>query len=142
MKISITCCSDNTIMPKPARRTALPRLVLSAKSREPLHLQIYRHLRQAVLTGTLGSGSQLPSTRSLAADLGVSRTTVLAAYDQLLSEGYIEGRIGSGTRIARHLPEFLPTPTPAKRCPPPVPALPSNDGASDHPSIFGPEFRL
>jgi GntR family transcriptional regulator / MocR family aminotransferase len=128
-------------MIKPTHRTALPRLVLAARSRAPLHLQIYRHLRQAVLTGTLKPGSRLPSTRSLAEDLGVSRTTVLAAYDQLLSEGYVEGRIGAGTRVVRHLPDGLPG-APARRRPPAVPALIANDGLSDHPSIFGPEFRL
>jgi GntR family transcriptional regulator/MocR family aminotransferase len=108
-----------------------------------MHLQIYRHLRAMVLTGTLPSGSRLPSTRSLAEDLGVSRTTVLAAYDQLLSEGYIEGQVGSGTRIARHLPDDL-LQTPARRRPLPIPqpALIDDKNEGDHPSIFGPEFRL
>src|SRR4029079_12579424 len=104
-------------MPKPAQHVELPELVLSPRSSDPLHLQIYRHLRKMVLTGTLPSGSRLPSTRSLAEDLGVSRTTVLAAYDQLLSEGYIEGRVGSGTRIARQLPADL-LQAPARRRPP------------------------
>lgn len=125
----------------PPLGTALPRLVLSPSSRQPLHLQIYRHLRQAVLAGTLGPGSRLPSTRSLAEDLGVSRTTVLAAYDQLLSEGYVEGRVGSGTRVVSHLPDDVLR-APARRRPPPAPALAVQDGEGDHPSIFGPEFRL
>lgn len=133
-------------MPKPAGRTALPRFALSQASSEPLHLQIYHHLRRAVLSGTLVSGGRLPSTRSLAEDLGVSRTTVLLAYDQLLSEGYVEGRVGSGTRIARHLPdEFLQATTPARRRLPRVACEPmpvAADGEGDQPSIFGPEFRL
>jgi GntR family transcriptional regulator/MocR family aminotransferase len=130
-------------VPKPAPRIALPKFALSAQSSEPLHMQIYRHLRQAVLDGTLASGSRLPSTRSFAEDFGISRTTVLAAYDQLLSEGYIEGRVGAGTRIARHLPDdLLPAPSSARRraSAAPRPALILSDG--DHPSIFGPEFRL
>jgi GntR family transcriptional regulator/MocR family aminotransferase len=96
-----------------------------------------------VLTGTLPSGSRLPSTRSLAEDLGVSRTTVLAAYDQLLSEGYIEGRVGSGTRIARQLPADL-LQAPARRRPSIAlqPAVSDDRSEGDHPSIFGPEFRL
>ena len=132
-------------MPKPVRPIKLPAIALSQRSPEPLHQQIYRHLREAVLTGTLSPGSRLPSTRVLAEDLGVSRTTVLAAYDQLLAEGYVEGQVGSGTRIARHLPdELLQAPSPARRRvpPPPRPVVISSDATGDHPSIFGPEFRL
>lgn len=127
-------------MPKPTHRTKLPKLALSERLPEPLHLQIYWHLREAVLAGTLSAGSRLPSTRVLAEDLGVSRTTVLAAYDQLLAEGYVEGHVGSGTRIARHLPDDL-LPAPARRRPP-RPAMMAPAETGDHPSIFGPELRV
>lgn len=145
MDISTSPQYDNAIMPKSVSFIVLPKFVLSGKAGEPLHLQIYRHLREAVLTGTLVPGSRLPATRVLAEDLGVSRTTVLAAYDQLLSEGYVEGKVGSGTWVARHLPEDLlqtpplarPRPYPAQR-----PTSIASDDQSDHPSIFGPEFRL
>jgi GntR family transcriptional regulator/MocR family aminotransferase len=57
-------------------------------------------LRRAVRTGTLPTGTRLPASRSLAADLGVSRGVVVRAYDQLMAEGYLAGRRGSGTIVA------------------------------------------
>jgi GntR family transcriptional regulator/MocR family aminotransferase len=57
-------------------------------------------LRRAVRTGTLPVGTRLPASRSLAADLGVSRGVVVRAYDQLVAEGYLAGRRGSGTIVA------------------------------------------
>lgn len=70
----------------------------------PAYAQIYRALRAAILAGRAAAGDRLPPTRQLAADLGVSRSTVLAAYDQLLAEGYAEGRVGAGTFVAPQLP--------------------------------------
>lgn len=66
---------------------------------EPLFRQIYLWLRDAVLSGKLRSGERLPSTRELAEQLQVSRTVVLLAYDQLLAEGYVSGKPGSGTYV-------------------------------------------
>ena len=57
-------------------------------------------LRRAMRTGTLPIGTRLPASRSLAADLGVSRGVVVRAYDQLVAEGYLAGRRGSGTIVA------------------------------------------
>jgi len=57
-------------------------------------------IKARIGSGQLGAGEALPSTRSLAAEWGVSRTTVTAAYDQLIAEGYIETRQGSRTRVA------------------------------------------
>src|SRR5215813_1476985 len=82
-------------------------LTLRESSREPMHRQLYRELREAVLNGRLPPGSRLPSTRSIAAELGVSRNTVMGAFDQLLAEGYLEGKVGSGTYVAEKLPEEL-----------------------------------
>src|SRR5262245_38364332 len=65
-----------------------------------LYRQIYDHFREAILSGRLHAGAPLPSTRALAAELGVSRRTVLIAYDQLLAEGYTVGMVGSGTVVA------------------------------------------
>ncbi len=73
--------------------------VIDRRSRVPLHRQVYDALRRAILDGTLRPGARVPSTRTLAADLGVSRFPVLSAYDQLLHEGYLEGRVGSGTYV-------------------------------------------
>src|SRR3982750_2845104 len=82
-------------------------LTLREDSREPLHRQLYRELREAVLNGRLPPGSRLPSTRTVASELGVSRNTVMGAFDQLLAEGYLEGKVGSGTYVAEKLPEEL-----------------------------------
>ncbi len=62
--------------------------------------QIYRCIRQSILDGLVGADRRLPSTRALAADLGVSRTTVLLALEQLRAEGYVVARRGSGMFIA------------------------------------------
>jgi GntR family transcriptional regulator/MocR family aminotransferase len=80
---------------------------LDRSSPVPLSRQLYDRLRATILSGQLGSGFRLPATRTLAAELGISRNTVLLAYDQLLAEGYIEGKAGSGTTVARALPETL-----------------------------------
>ena len=65
----------------------------------PLHRQTYRGLRRAILEGELEPGAKLPSTRALAAEAGISRNTVLQAYEQLVAEGYAVGRRGSGTYV-------------------------------------------
>ena len=74
-----------------------------ARGTEALHRQIYAGLRSAVLSGKLAPGSRLPATRDLAEHLGVSRSVVLEAYDQLLAEGFVVGRSGSGTYVAQGL---------------------------------------
>ena len=66
----------------------------------PLTGQIAQQLREALTGGRLAAGERLPSTRALAAALGVSRTVVTAAYTQLFAEGWLEGRHGSGTYVA------------------------------------------
>jgi GntR family transcriptional regulator/MocR family aminotransferase len=81
-----------------------------------LHRQLYDRVRDLVLSGRLAPGARLPSSRGLARDLGCGRNTVVAAYDQLFSEGYLEGRHGSGTYVSRVLPEerlAAPRPAPA-----------------------------
>ncbi len=72
-----------------------------------LHRQIYDQVRELVLDGRLAPGTRLPSTRALARDLDCSRNTAVLAFEQLLSEGYLEGRRGSGTYVSRVLPEEL-----------------------------------
>ena len=67
---------------------------------QPLFRQVYQGMRQAILNGALGAGERLPSTRDLAEQLGISRTVVLLAYEQLLAEGFIAGRGGSGTYVS------------------------------------------
>src|SRR5262245_54380022 len=70
----------------------------------PLHRQLYRALRAAILSGRLTAGQRLPGTRQLARELGISRNTVLQACEQLLAEGYATGRARSGTFAAAALP--------------------------------------
>jgi GntR family transcriptional regulator / MocR family aminotransferase len=70
-----------------------------SKNGEPLFRQVYLGLRQAILVGNFPAGGRLPSTRDLAQQLGISRTVILLAYDQLLAEGFAVGRGGSGTYV-------------------------------------------
>jgi GntR family transcriptional regulator / MocR family aminotransferase len=71
---------------------------------------VFDHLRQGILTGTLAAGRRLPPSRSLAQELGVSRQTVVLAYERLAAEGYVKARTGSGTYVASDLPDQAPTP--------------------------------
>ena len=82
-------------------------LVIDAAAPEPLHQQVYSQLRWAILSGRLRSGQRIPASRTLAKSLGLSRTTVTQGYDQLISEGYLQTRPGSGTYVCDRLPEIL-----------------------------------
>jgi GntR family transcriptional regulator/MocR family aminotransferase len=80
----------------------------------PLLRQIYLALRRAILAGVLPPGARLPPSRALAGELGVSRNSVVVAYEQLVAEGFCTGRVGAGTFVARDLPEApdaAPAPT-------------------------------
>jgi GntR family transcriptional regulator/MocR family aminotransferase len=70
----------------------------------PLRAQIYGDLRGAILDGRLKPGERLPSTRTLSAEMGVSRNTTEGAYEQLVAEGYLARRVGSGTFVESCLP--------------------------------------
>jgi GntR family transcriptional regulator / MocR family aminotransferase len=74
-----------------------------SKAGEPIFRQIYLWFRRAILLGAFRPGDRLPATRDLADQLGVSRTVILLAYDQLLAEGFVVGRHGSGTYVAQGL---------------------------------------
>jgi GntR family transcriptional regulator / MocR family aminotransferase len=82
-------------------------IVLERASAAPLHRQIYDQWRQGILTGRFRRAERVPSTRELSTALGVSRSTVTLAYEQLASEGYIESARGSGTFVCRQLPDEL-----------------------------------
>jgi GntR family transcriptional regulator/MocR family aminotransferase len=87
-----------------------PFIMLDEKSALPLYRQIYEAIRHAILSGNLHPTTALPATRQLAKQLGVSRMTIINAYDQLFAEGYLEAKMGAGTFVAAHLPEeFLQT---------------------------------
>jgi GntR family transcriptional regulator/MocR family aminotransferase len=70
------------------------------RSRAPLHRQIYEALKSGIREGKYRPGTRLPSTRALCADLGVSRNTVMSAYEQLLAEGYAISRERATTVVA------------------------------------------
>ncbi len=83
---------------------AIPLLDLDPSRSMPLHRQLSQALREAIIEGRLAPGARLPSTRSLADDLDVSRSTVVSAFEQLVAEGVLVSRSGSGTTVADDLP--------------------------------------
>jgi GntR family transcriptional regulator/MocR family aminotransferase len=91
---------------------------LSLEGEGPLYRRLYSGLRAAILDGRLPAGSRLPSTRSLAKDLSLSRNAVLMAFEQLLAEGYVVGRVGAGTFVSRTLPDAPPPPRSVPAGPP------------------------
>jgi GntR family transcriptional regulator / MocR family aminotransferase len=82
-------------------------LTLDTRSGAPLFQQLYEALRTAIRRRQFVAGSKLPSTRALAQQLRVSRNTVHLAFEQLMAEGYVSGRHGSGTYVADGLSEQL-----------------------------------
>ncbi|MEU8914590.1 PLP-dependent aminotransferase family protein [Streptomyces nigrescens] len=78
---------------------------------------LIRSLRDSVRSGRLAPGTRLPPYRSLAADLGIARNTVADAYAELVAEGWLSARQGSGTRVAHRAKPLTPTRAPAHRAP-------------------------
>jgi GntR family transcriptional regulator/MocR family aminotransferase len=71
----------------------------------PLYVRVFNRIRDAIFSGSVGAGERLPSERTLAADLQVSRTTVEAAYRRLAAEGYVDRHVGSGSYVRSRFPE-------------------------------------
>ena len=71
---------------------------------EPLSLQLVHQLQDAIEAGRVASGTRLPSTRALARTLGVSRNTVLTAYEELAARGFVRGRRGAGVYVFAPVP--------------------------------------
>jgi GntR family transcriptional regulator / MocR family aminotransferase len=84
-----------------------PGLRLDRTASAPLFSQLYERLRRAILSGQLVAGARLPSTRTLARQLHVSRNLVVMVYELLAVEGLLEGHVGHGTRIAPLARELL-----------------------------------
>lgn len=82
-------------------------ITLDSSAALPLHCQLYEELRRAILSGRLLPKQRIPSTRALARSLGISRSTATQSYEQLLSEGYLQTIVGSGTFVCPHLPDDL-----------------------------------
>ena len=78
---------------------------LNQQSGATLGKRLYDALQQAIQDNDIAGGTRLPASRDLARDLGISRNTVLSAYEQLQSEGYLETRTGSGTFVSLRLPD-------------------------------------
>ena len=90
-----------------SRKAAPLGLVLDAASSEPLHRQIGRQIRAAILERRLAPGLKLPSSRLMAAELGCARGTILLAMDQLVAEGYVVAQAASGLSVAANLPDEM-----------------------------------
>jgi len=101
--------SNNKLRPKGRRRRsiiAFEMIRLDRTSAEPLHQQLYRQIRDELRSGNFSdSAARLPSSRALAADLGIARLTVNLAFSKLHAEGYLHSKAGSGTFVADPLPE-------------------------------------
>lgn len=96
-------------MNKASFNAAFLSIALDRGAAAPLQAQLTQALRDLVHRSRARSGDRLPSSRGLAQELSVSRVTVTGAYDQLIAEGYLEGRQGSGVYVAADLPD-IPAP--------------------------------
>src|SRR2546429_9615075 len=91
---------SNQYQPRPLFTTPVHTLIqLERNSGLPLYRQICQRLREAILSGELAEGVRLPTERTLASELGVNRTTVMNAYNELASEGLFEGHVGRGKHL-------------------------------------------
>ncbi|MGB9475112.1 MAG: PLP-dependent aminotransferase family protein [Candidatus Udaeobacter sp.] len=100
--------NKKSLLKKRRRRSiiAFEMIRLDRASTEPLHQQLYRQIRDELISGRFGDGaSRLPSSRALALDLGISRLTVNLAFSKLDAEGYLRSKAKSGTFVASPLPE-------------------------------------
>jgi len=110
----------------PGTDAATLTVAVDRRASDPAYVQIYGQVRDLILAGRLAPGARLPSSRALAAEIGISRTTVVAAYEHLQSEGYLDGRGGSGMFVPATLPESLLTRDPPPRRAP-APTAPADD---------------
>ena len=93
----------------------LPPIALDSGKKIPIYRQLYEWFRRAIHAGQLRPGQRVPSTRSLASELKVSRIPVSSAYEQLHGEGYFETFAGAGTCVARSIPDDALEPGAGKR---------------------------
>jgi GntR family transcriptional regulator / MocR family aminotransferase len=95
--------------------TLMPSITLDSRKRTPMYSQLYEWFRSAIIEGLLRPGQRIPSTRSLAIELRISRIPVLNAYEQLQTEGYLESVVGAGTRVAMSIVDETLGPRSIKR---------------------------
>jgi GntR family transcriptional regulator/MocR family aminotransferase len=113
-RASLMLPNVNSHMP---RVTAGLLVRIDGRSGVGLQQQIYAAVRRGILSNVIKPGTRLPSSRALAGDLCVSRTTTLLAYEQLTAEGYLTTRYGSGTFVADEIPDDLARTTAVRRPP-------------------------
>jgi GntR family transcriptional regulator/MocR family aminotransferase len=89
------------------RATAFELVLPVADAGRLAHRWLYDALRTEILEGRLRPGARLPATRDLAGQYGLARGTIVNAFEQLKSEGYVEGSVGSGTYVSKVLPDQL-----------------------------------
>ncbi|WP_136635488.1 PLP-dependent aminotransferase family protein [Pseudooceanicola onchidii] len=116
-------------MTKYAGGALIPSLRVERDQPASLSMQLATKLRDLILSGQLPPGTRLPATRILAREHGVSRTTAVTVYEQLVSEGMIVSRVGAGTFVSDEVKPLAPPPEPkAPTTPPPIADL-SRDAA-------------
>jgi GntR family transcriptional regulator / MocR family aminotransferase len=113
-------------MVKRAGGALLLSIAIDHDSPRPISTQLYVILRDLMLSGAIAGGVRLPASRTLARDLGVSRTTVIDAFERLIAEGLVESRVGSGTFVSEVLKSERPRPQPVE----------GKDGADRHKPIL------
>jgi GntR family transcriptional regulator / MocR family aminotransferase len=91
----------------PRETTSLPLSLPAPTAAVPLYRWLYEQLRTSILEGRLRAGARVPATRDLAETYKLSRSTIVKAFEQLMADGYVEGRRGSGTYVSQVLPEHL-----------------------------------
>lgn len=83
------------------------RIELDRESCKPLYRQLYDVLKRFIIDGVLPPGTKMQSSRDLASQLEIARSTVIWAYDQLMADGYFQSLIGKGTYVSRDLPTLV-----------------------------------
>ena len=125
----------------------MPIVTVDPGSALPLYEQVYEAIREQTVAGRLQPGARLASTRTLAADLGLSRFTIVAAMDRLIGEGYLVTKRGAGTFVVDTLPERAMRAAKTRRPPPtvaaggPAPGLSRRGGALASVVITGPRYE-
>jgi GntR family transcriptional regulator/MocR family aminotransferase len=99
---------------KQVRASFFPPVALDPGKHNPMYRQLYDWFQRSIVSGQLRPGQRVPSTRSLAAELKISRVPVLSAFEQLHAEGYLETFVGAGTCVASSIPEHTPKLAPGK----------------------------
>jgi len=94
-------------MAKSKEEINLAAITIKKNSEFPVYRQLYNEFRGAILKGRFRAGQRLPATRELSKYFNISRTTVLLAFENLMLEGYLKGKQGSGTFISDEIPEHL-----------------------------------